>query len=363
MPRRPKLDVVLTEDGYKVEVPKSLAATKERQRFFFQRKSEAVTFAAGWKKTYHERGAKASIIDPELAKQALAAVELLKPFNVSILDAARHYANHHSNPGHSKTVRQAWEEYIAKLVTKKRADATINDYQGGLKTMPQWFLDLTIGEVTVSETKLEKALDASTSKRGPTWNRRLREARAVIREAARTTIKPEEIRRGDPEILTPEKAEKVMREAVREGCARAFSVLLFAGVRPFGELQRISEGNLREKHIDISSEESKTRDDRHIPISDNLRKWLDATKYEDLVPANWKRKYQAVRKRCGIVDQDVPRHTYASAIYRLEGEHGAIRALGHKSFRTTERFYKRAMSEEDALAYMAITPESVREAA
>jgi hypothetical protein len=354
MPRRPKLEVIDTPKGHKVEVPASLSASGKRERFFYQDPKAAKKHATGVLKAYHERGTQAGAINPALASQATEAEALLAPFDVSILDVVREYVKRNDHAGARLTVGEAWTAYEALLVKKKRSDATILDYKRDRKSLPDWFFALKVGEA--SEAMLEKALDESTRNRGKAWNRKLRECRAMLRETLRTEIKPAEVKRKDPTILTAAEAEKVMKLAVAEGCALPFALLLFAGIRPDGELNRISWGNIRDEHIDISGEESKTDDDRHIPISANLRLWLDACEGQKIIPENWKRKSQAVRKSAGITDQDVPRHTFGSMFYRLHTETETTQAMGHTSFKTFERFYKKAVTKDEATAFFNIMP-------
>jgi len=362
MPKRPQNEVVEILTGpkarqFKVEVSKELSKANKRERYFYKDKKAAEKHMAAIRKSYHERGTKAGIIDPALASAALDAEKLLAPFNVSLLEAVRDYVKRHQNEGARITVDAAWTAYEALLLARKRSDATINDYKRDRKSLPDWFFKLTIASAT--EAMIEKALDECTSNRGKAWNRKLREIRAVTREAVRTEIKPAEVKRKDPTILTAEESEKVMQLAVAEGCALPFALLLFAGIRPIGELNRISWGSIKTDHIAISGDESKTEDDRHIPIMPNLRKWLDACKDDDIIPVDWKRKSQAVRKAAGIVDQDVPRHTFASAFYRLHTESETVQAMGHTSFKTTEKFYKRAVTKDEATAFFAIAPKGV----
>ncbi|MEO5915327.1 MAG: hypothetical protein ABIS50_13925 [Luteolibacter sp.] len=354
MPRRPKLEIIETAKGHKVDVPASLSASGKRERFFYQDDKAAKKHAAGILKAYHERGTQAGTINPALAAAALEAEKLLEPFHVSLLEAVRDYVKRNQHEGARITVGDAWTAYEAQLVKKNRSDATIEDYKRDRKSIPGWFFALTVGNAT--EAMLEKALDEATRNRGKAWNRKLRETRAVLREALRTEIKPAQVKRKDPTILTAAQAENLMKLAAAEGCALPFALLLFAGVRPVGELNRISWGSIREYHINISGDESKTEDDRHIPIMPNLRRWLDSCKGHDIIPENWKRKSQAVRKAAGITDQDVPRHTFASAFYRLHTESETIQAMGHSSFKTTERFYKRAITKDEATKFFNIKP-------
>ena len=358
MPRRPALTVIETTRGFKVDVPATLSKTGKRQRFYYADESAAKKHAASVRRAYHERGTKAGAIDPAIASEAMDAVGMLKPFGVSILDAVRDYVRRNKQAGASITMSEAWAAYEAGLVKSQRSDWTIADYKRDRKSIPDWFFALKVIDATGSEQ--ERALDECTGNRGKAWNRKLREIRAVMNEATRTDAKPATVKRKDPEILTAKQAAAVMREAVKEGCALPFALLLFAGIRPLGERSRISWGCIRENEIAVSGEESKTEDDRHIPIMPNLRAWLDACKGDDIEPVNWQRKYKAVRKACGITGQDVARHTFGSAFYRLHTETETIQAMGHTSFKTFEKFYKRAVTKDEATAFFAITPEPVK---
>lgn len=358
MPRRPGIQVVFTDKGYKLEVPASLSASGKRERYFYGDEKAAIKHAAAIRKAYHERGTKAGIIPPALAEEALKCQELLAPLGATLLDAVRDYVKRHQHAGARLLVSEAWAEYEDGLIRNGRSDATITDYKRDRRALPDSFLCLRVADAT--EDRIAQALDACTSKRGKTWNRRLREVRAVLRAAVRIELKPASIRRKDPEILSSQQATAVMKEAVAEGCAVPFALMLFAGIRPEGEISRISWSNIRENHIEVTGEESKTTDDRHIPISDNLAEWLRGQRDEAILPTNWKRKYQAVRKAAGVEGQDVLRHTFASMFYRLHGEHETIAAMGHTSFKTTERFYKRAVSIAEAQAFFMIAPSSIR---
>ncbi|MCU0777106.1 MAG: hypothetical protein MUF86_05490 [Akkermansiaceae bacterium] len=354
MPRRPQLVVTETPKGYKIEIPASLTSTGKRQRYFYADEKAAKKHATAILKAYHERGTKAGVIDPALASEAMQAEILLKPLGVSLLTAVRDYIKRNDQAGARITIDKAWATYEALLLKNKRSEHTVADYKRDRKSLPDWFFALKVTDA--SAEMIEKALDECTSNRGKAWNRKLREVRAVLREAQRTEVKPAAVKRKDPEIFDIETAEKVMAAAVTEGCALPFALLLFAGIRPEGELGRISWGNIHKNEITISGEESKTGDDRHIPIMANLRLWLDSCKGDDIQPMNWKRKYQSVRKACGIKEQDVARHTFGSAFYRLHTESETVQAMGHSSFKTFERFYKRAMTKDDATKFFAITP-------
>ncbi len=354
MPRRPKLEVVETPRGFKVDVPASLAASGKRERFFYQDPKQAKKHATGILKAYHERGTQAGTINPALASAATEAEKMLEPFGVSLLEAVRDYVNRYSNQGAQATVGEAWTAYEALLVKNKRSDATIDDYKRDRRSIPDWFFKLKAGEAT--SAKIEKALDECTGNRGKTWNRKLREVKAVLNEALRTTVKPATVKRTDPVVIDSKESAKLMQLAANDGCALPFALMLFAGIRPKGEIRRITWGSLRGNEILVSSEDSKTDDERHIPVSDNLKAWLKYCEGEDIIPENWPRRYQAIRKAAGITDQDVLRHTFGSMFYRLHDDAETMRAMGHTSFNTFRKFYQRAMTKDESTAFFAILP-------
>jgi integrase len=354
MPRRPSLTIQSTPKGFKLEVPATLSASGRRERFFYQNEKQAKKHAASMRKRYHELGTKAGTIGPTLAEQAVRAEELLEPLGVSLLDAIRDYVNRHSNAGAGKTVEEAWSEYEEKLVRERAAPDTKKDYKRDRRKLPKWFLELKVG--VVKDTHLEKALDEVTSKRGPSWNRKLRCCRAVLREALRDDLRPTAVVKRDPAIINADTAAKIMELALAEGCALPFALMMFAGIRPTGELSRLTRTAIRENHIFVSSEDSKTREERDVPISPNLRAWIDHCDGES-IDINDNKAYRRVRKAAGIsAHQDILRHSFASGFYQLHDVDKTIRAMGHTSFNTTKKFYLRAVTPEQAEAYFNVMP-------
>lgn len=358
MPRRPKLEIAETPKGWKVDVPATLSASGKRERFFYPDEKAAKKHAASLRKTYHERGTQAGIISPSLADEALRAVGLLEPFGVSLLDVVRDYVKRNENEASQQTFGEAWDRYTAELRKKGRAEATIEDYLRDKRSLPESFFKLKVSQVT--EASIAAALDKCTGNRGKTWNRRLREVRAVLNSATSTKTKQVEVKRRDPAILSAAQAAALMELACERDCRAAFALMLFAGIRPEGELSRISWANITDKEIVITSDASKTSSDRHIPISDNLHAWLKGQRGKPILPEAWETRYDAIRKAAKVQGQDITRHSFASCFYRLHGEHETIQAMGHTSFKTTERFYKRAVRTEDAQAYFMIAPEGVK---
>lgn len=358
MPRRPLLEVAETDKGFLVNIPKTLSADGKRHRHYYASEKRALAHLKRLERAYHEHGVKARVLAPAIEDMAHKANEMLKGFDVSLLDVVREYVERHKASGARLTLGEAWEAYKARLITDGKSESSINDYARDYRSLPDWFKKTVVG--SIDGVMMEKALDACTGKRGSSWNRKLRETKAVITEAMRTDAKQVTIEKKAPVIIKADIAEKLMRHAESNGCALPFALMLFAGIRPdkeTGEITRLSWSNIHKDYIEISKEISKTESDRHIPISENLRQWLDKCKGDDIIPEGWARKYSSARAHAGISEeQDVLRHTYGSMFYRLHDETQAIQAMGHTSFKTFEKHYKRAVTREDALAFFKILP-------
>ncbi|MFP6895684.1 MAG: hypothetical protein VCA38_03715 [Roseibacillus sp.] len=336
MPKLPKFEITEVPDGYKIEVPATLSESGKRERYIRADEKEAKRLQRSFKKHYHEYGTKAGIVSPRLASEAAEAAAMLKEFGATILDAAREYTARRKAEGACVTMRTAWEGYRARLAKLGRSEASLEDYRRTQKSLPSWFLAMEVAAIEGGD--VERALDASIKtkpvKRGPTWNRRLREVRAVLNWSKNTDAKPAPIRQRDPEIIDADTAKRLMAAAEKEGCALPFALMLFAGIRPQGELNRITWSAIKKDHIRLTREETKTATDRQIPIMPNLRKWLDAHKGESILPLDWDKKRRAARKAAHIEGQDVLRHTFGSAFYRLHGEHETVEAMGHTTLHT-----------------------------
>ena len=93
-----------------------------------------------------------------------------------------------------------------------------------------------------------------------------------------------------------------------------FAIALFAGVRPSGELEKLSDSpqlvDLDSKVIRITPAISKTQQSRQIKIRPNLYKWLKRYPGE-IVPAKSERELTAIRKKFKLT-HDVLRHTFIS---------------------------------------------------
>jgi len=360
MPRRPKFELTEVPAGWQLSVPPSLASSGKRERYVRAKLGDAKRLQRELRKRYHELGTRASNVSSAVAEDATAARELLEPFGCTLMEAAREYVARRKAAGATVPLRVAWGDFLATKEAEGRSDVYIRDLAITLKVLPAWLLDMEVA--SIEGFHIEQAVDQTIRTkplvRGATWNRRLRETGAVINNARNTKAKERRQKRKAPKILKDnDQARLIMQLAEEDGCALPFALMLFAGIRPEGELSKLNAENIRRKYIYVGHEESKTSSDRQIPISENLRAWIKMWDRGPILPQGWQKRCQAIRKAAGIGGkQDILRHTFGSAFYRIHGEQEALQAMGHTSFRTFEAHYKRAVSLERSQEFFSIAP-------
>jgi integrase len=130
----------------------------------------------------------------------------------------------------------------------------------------------------------------------------------------------------DVEIYTPDELRRIFfgTEGVgplREDLVPFVALGVFAGIRPDGEMQRLTWENVRigERLIEIKGAKAKTASRRIIPMNDTLVSWLAPYARESGTVAPFGKLGQALRRRCeavGVVfKRNALRHSYGS--YRL----------------------------------------------
>ena len=338
-----------------------------RERRFFKDPKDAEKFAATLRGQY-AKGERGSIVDAGLARMAAEAsklvptgatildcvkamadmVEMLAPYGITPLDAARSVAAKNKAAGTTETFRERYDRF-----RQSNENDWSKRYSADFDKIPRW-----VGEALmdtpcagINEGIIEDALRMNGAAAGTTVRVRQRYVMAAL------TAKPKPPRRGEIKILSPAQCAKMLRACRDRAEVRAVALLLFAGIRPDtpnGELGRLQWEDIDENHITIHPEVSKTGTDRHIPITPRLSRLLRGHPAEGtVVPANWHRRIQAIRKAAGVVKgQDITRHTFASNFLAEYGEKATKDSMGHTAGSSTLfRHYKRAVKPDAAKKY------------
>lgn len=293
--------------GWRINIPAKISETGKRQQVFYRTQKLALAAADDLKRKVELFGVQTRAISPTVAEQATAALNLLEPYGISLLEAARRIADIESMQRRSSTIEDALNDYEkAKGGRSDRHTRTITYMSRHLR---EDFPQRMISSITADE--LQAHLEARTG--GPTaFNDRLRLLTGLWRWAAkppREWCNPDTLKHLErKEAVTTEistlsakdaatlltTAEKHMPDTVIP-----FAIALFTGMR-MQEIERLKPEDIAPEGITVSQGKSKTKQRRFIQMPDPLAAWLNVYPITDCVcPPNWSRKEKAVRRLAG----------------------------------------------------------------
>jgi len=375
-----------------LNVPAAKSSTGKRQRLFFDTRKAAEIEAERIKGMANQWGSTGRKIKASLAEDAAKAAEILEGagIDISLYSLARAEVERHQFRGKSVSLDELFRRF--KASREKKSDI----HQRSIRKTTEKISETIGGGVLVCDLDHSTLRDAiNESYRTPhSFNFCKRTISPAFSMAVRegwTTENPfdriETMDTGRHEVKIPplnsirklmtsfeDYTEKQNRKGLPElredlqvdctGAMPAIALMAFCGVRPGGEIGRLSWENIdmNERTAFIENTSAKTNRSRLITLTDTAFEWLSTVPVEDrqgmITPTNWKRVWQALRIVAGIRDYtDGLRKACATAHLLAFGDIAQTRALiGHEVGDTIFNNYKGHMSKRDALAYWNITP-------
>lgn len=380
MARTSKFKVVdARPKGWRVNVPKLYSETGKRCQRFFDTREKANEFASGLREKSKEFGVQARNLSPAVTGDALAAIEILKGFEVTLVQCAKAYVKQHDRRTNAPTLSNAWEKGLERR--KNRRDRTIYNLKSFRKRLPQDFVDQNIVDLT--SAIIREALIEITN--GETaFNTGLRLISSILGDYVKEGILHENpccrvpqirVRSSDEvKIYTVEQVEDLFsacrdypegKDRNCKACALPFAFLAFAGLRP-KELTRLKWENvyLESNSIRIGGSISKTGKTRNVRIQPTLKAWIETIPECDrkgkIIPSRWIEKAARVKREAkldGRELQDALRHSFGSYLLGAENDLATLRAdMGHKHEDTFFDHYHNAVTKEKALPYWNLKP-------
>ncbi|MGE9295631.1 MAG: tyrosine-type recombinase/integrase [Puniceicoccales bacterium] len=388
VPRKASLEIrtKITKSGetrYWFTVPAGLSATGKRQRPEFRRKKLAELERERILAMNRRFGSEAVKLPGEVVADAARAMDILNGCDVTLASIALDYIERRKAAENSVTVGALWAEY---LETKEGiSDSYKKDLERySVKVIPQIGKQLVCEiEPLAIEKAIGKAFKTPTAFNNcfrslrPAWT--LAVKRGYCEKHPFDRIDQRKKSAKAVSILSIEQVEKALAAAQTDfsvdkkmpvsyqldcrDCLPAAALMIFAGIRP-KEVTRLYWSDIHFDHgsVRIDNAASKTRSSRIVPMTDNLRAWLDLTPPElrkgPITPPRWGNKIKAIRYAAGISDtQDALRHSFAS--YHL-GAHadmkGLQEAMGHSTPEMVLRHYRALVTKRDAIAFWSIRP-------
>lgn len=350
MGRRPNFEPVKTEMGWMVSVPAGMSGTGKRVRRFFPDPKKAAKYGASLR-AKHAAGVR-GLIPVETAMQAVAALKILEPVGISLIEAARLAAAMRGGATVTESFRKRWLRVVPEGETRWS-----DRYAADMGKIPRWvgpsFMKTPCAEI--SDERIREALRKYGASSPSTLLMRRARVLAVL------NWKEERVRRSSSaiQILSVSQCARVLRAAESSEQRRVIALLLFAGIRPdaeFGEVTKLEWSAVGKSEIYVSPQVSKVGD-RHVPLTPRLQRLLRGHPEDGLVaPAGWRRAWQRIRKEAEISEmQDVLRHTFASNFLAAFGEEATKQAMGHtQGSATLFRHYRRAVTAEAGKRFFGV---------
>lgn len=304
MPRRPQFKILKTRDGWQVNVPASLAESGKRERHFHETRDKAKEQATKLREKYKQHGEAASIIRPSLAEAATAAERILKPWDVSLVEAAKIVAELKKRERASKPLNEAVDAWL--IACEGLRDRTFGGYRQTATRLKSDFEDRLLTSITADDLQNTVAPPGAT---GAAVLGRIRNARAFWRWAAKKGWCDAEVFKAveapksgqnqtEITILIPAEAKKLLSIAEQHypEAVASYALQLFAGIR-VEEIGRLESRNVTEAGIEMSADITKKGRRRHINPSPTLMAWLKVYPFEPC--PNWKEVDKACRRLAG----------------------------------------------------------------
>ena len=352
---------------WRVDIPASISPQGKRLRFYFATKPEAEEEAEKQRIRFRNFGVSgSSILAPSEQEQAANALELLKPYGVTLNEIVHEWISRKQAAEASITFEAAMDAFKDFRTRSESYTRSIRQTKTRLTKLHGKMLN------QITPADLIQAMDGMTPSvhnftiriLGGLFNFGAKRDYCTDNPTKKLDLAQQQ--RKEIQIYTPEEVAKILRaaEAHESKLVPFLALSFFTGIR-LSEIQRLdwSAIDLHEKFLKLPAAITKTKQGRHIDISDSLAAWLnshvkESGKVVPCSPESLRNLLEALKEHHGVATiKHGPRHCFAS--YWL-AEHGDInqlcRYLGHDDPETTFRHYAKAATKRDALKFSSILP-------
>jgi integrase len=385
MARKPVFNFTSTDRGWKVEIPSRFSPSGKRERAYFTTRDKAKKFAADLKERVEEHGSKSSNVRPSVADDATLAVEMLKPYGLTLLEAVKRIVAIEKAKIASQEVKAALAAFLSAKDDK--GDSQRRAYEQMQSSLELEFSGRMLTTITPAELVTHVETCTGTNS---TFNSRATSIKTFWRWCSKLprnwcdvktieVLDKRQTRKGEIGVMTAAQCKKLLQTAEKKypECVPAFAIALFTGMRK-AELERLEPKNITAEGITLTIDSTKTNRRRFIEMPPPLAAWLKAYPVaETVLPANWFRKEKAVRREAGWkvwcdlfdppeADDSLPdwpdnglRHTHASVMVALGKPLDTLTfEFGHSGGAAVlKSHYVGVMTKAEAIKIWAIGPE------
>jgi integrase len=322
-----------------------------------------------YRQGHAETGIQATKLTPDQLRLCEASIIQLGGDWARMLDAVTYWQQHGKQAAVtvSERIDEAVKQYLEWLEASTFRDATKRHWKTRMKMFRDGVSNARIADVT------PEFIEAYLSGRKTSAGGKDTDKRAISRFFSWCIERPRrwavtnpcrevKIAKGEAapiQILPVKDCQKLLRASAPAGLAPYVAVCLFGGLRPF-EAARLDwkAVNLKDREIRLEANQTKTGKARVVAICDTLHAWLKAHKGKAFYPANWRKKFDAVRTKAKIKawPSDVMRHTAISHYFRKTGSYGQTAEQFGNSEAIIKAHYQGRVTSSDTEKFYALRP-------
>ena len=374
-------------ERWKLTVSKMASPTGERIRTFHTTKQAAQNEKRRIEDEQRKHGISGTLLEPDVAADAARAVDLLEPYGVSLLAAAKRIVAEEKQKAKSCTFAELFDAYQCREGKQERREATVSNWRNTFNQYESIFGNKAISEI--KPVTIRKHMRKFTLAGAGNHYRHLRSwfnygvKQKWMAENPMSSIDAPEYQQSETRTLTNKQCRDLLNAAAKDWPEMLpYAALgLFAGIRPT-EIRRLQweDVNMADRIITITSDTSKTRRRQSVKINDTLHEWLsvcakDSGAIDEMTAKTWQRKWYACRESVGLYKaeggkagnkelwpHDAMRHTFASnhlaafrniAELQIEMRHTGNAQVLHDH-------YLNVITKKDALAFWKIVPKGAK---
>ncbi len=382
------------EGGYKWAVYYRGEDGKRTRRKFYQ-KNEAESFLADKLVEVENLGTKmAAALDDEVKRDAFSAVEALKPFGKSIVDALNHYRAHLEATAKSALVSDLVVQFELAKEAEEKSDRYLSDLTVRLrpfvtrfgtryasevtpKDLQEWLAEMQVGNVTRNHyRRISSAFFAWCWRMGYCpENPVLKVTRAKAKPGVISIYSPAEMKTllraaatWQPDKIHPEGPQGRNCCQFEHETKDVLANIVFCG---FGglrqsEFERLTWEQVKIDRglIDLSASITKTAARRLVKIKPVLAAWLrhlEPPTSGPIVRTNFPNRRAAFRRELKIAwKHNALRHSFASYLMEETQHPGEVSLqLGHRDAGVVFAHYRELVTADDTKAFWGLAPAKV----
>ena len=372
MRRRDRLDPRKVRIGgklfWQVDLGSELhGGRRHRLRRTFASREEAETFSRLKKIERTNRGTAGISLPERLRGEAIEADRLLAPFDVSILDLARQYAQRMEQSAKSETVGNALRIFLAAKEGDNLRPRYVRDLYDRLKRFADSFALRKLSNITPAEIdNWLRNLGVAPLTRN-TFHLRLSvffefaRQRGWVQSNPLKDVPKAKVTGKPPGILTPFQTARLL-ESASEETLPVFALGVFAGLRS-AEIERLQWHHVKwdERLIEVPALSSKTASRRMVSIPPNLMLWLEPYrgKQGPICHPGYYKQMVEDRRKAGITSwpSNALRHSFASYHLAMHKDAPALSLeLGHITPQIVFGHYREVVTPAEAERFWKIAP-------